>query len=114
MARYGIFAVSAIMAIGLAFLLPLAVVYYMAHGLNVFAGVLVILISVIAGAAVGVVGMALHFARPFADNVQVEETEETLRVLRASHQALLEEMDDTIVILREIRDDLKGAGGGTR
>jgi hypothetical protein len=112
MARYGIFAVSAILAIGLGLLVPLAVVFYMAHGLEVIAGVFVILISVIGGVSAGVVGMGLHFAGPFADNDAVDDSEEKLRVLRTSHRALLEEMDEELSILKEIRDSLKGTGGG--
>jgi hypothetical protein len=114
MAKYGIFVVSAILAIGLGLLVPLAVVYYMAHGLEVIAGVVVILIAIIGGVSAGVVGMGLHFAGPFADNEAVVENEEKLKVLRASHRALLEQMDEQISLLKEIRDNLKGAGGGAQ
>lgn len=113
MSKSGLVAISAILAIGLGLLLPLIVVNDMAHGLEVVAGVFVILISVIGGVIAGVVGLGLSFAAPFADNATVVHEEEKLRVLRASHRALLEELDETNAVLKEIRDSLKGAGGGS-
>ncbi len=112
MARIGVIGLSAGMAVVMGAIVPIITIYYMAQGLEVIAGVIVILFSLTGGVVLGVVSMGIGFAAPFAGDSAAAEAEERLKVLRASHRALLEELDDEVAILKEIRDNLKNAGGG--
>jgi hypothetical protein len=113
MARYGVGIFAGIMAFMIGVVMPIVVISDMAHGLDAVAGVIIVIFALITGCIVAVVGMGMHFAAPYADNESASDEEEKLKLLRTSHRALLEEMDDELKVLKEIRDSLKGSGGGS-
>lgn len=114
MTKSGMLVVSETMAIVMGVLVPLVTLYYMAHGLEVIAGVIVVLAALFGGVTLGIVTAGLNFAGPFAQNEMVEDSEEKVKVLRASHRALLEEMDEELTLLKEIRDSLRAGGVESR
>jgi hypothetical protein len=95
-----------IVAIG--FGVPVASIYFSVyHGFNwLIAGVIGIFALIVAG-VLGVVGMAIS-SEEIPEDISSSEREK-LNMLRAYQRATLEELDDVIAILREIRDVLKAA-----
>jgi hypothetical protein len=93
-------------AIGLG--VPVASIYFSVyHGFNwLVAGVIGFFALIIAG-VLGVVGF-LASTGEIHEGISTSEREK-LNMMRAHQRATLEELDDIIAILREIRDILKAA-----
>jgi len=111
MARTWILAALSIILIG--FGVPAITIYSAVHyNLNsIVAGIIVVFALAVAG-LLGVIGMGLGWEMltgDVASNAITPEEKEKLNVLRADQRATLEELDDIVAILREIRDVLKTA-----
>jgi len=103
-------ALIALTVIAIGFGVPAVCVYYSVyHGFNyVVAGILAFF-AIFVALALGVVGIAVgplgqvDFGGPSASE------REKLNMMRAHQRATLEELDDIIAILKEIRDILRAA-----
>ena len=102
---------TALCIILLGFGVPAISIYSSVHyGFNfILAGLISILALIIAG-VIAVVGIALGFRdnETLSDTIAPAEREK-LDLLRADERATLEELDDIVVVLKEIRDVLKSA-----
>lgn len=77
------------------------------HGFNwLIAGIIGVFALIVAG-FLGVIGMAIS-SEEIPEDMSTSEREK-LNMLRAHQRATLEELDDIIAILKEIRDILKAA-----
>lgn len=83
-----------------------AALYAMQEGFNDILGTIVIVVALLISGVLGVVGMGLSSELPGMGRGE----DETIRTLRASHRALLEEMDEMIDLLTDIRNTLSHAG----
>jgi hypothetical protein len=99
---------TALCIILLGFGVPAICVYSsVQYGFNsIVAGVIAALALLVAG-ALAVIGIAIG-SESVSDLVSPSEREK-LNALRADQRATLEEMDDIVTILKEIRDVLKAA-----
>lgn len=105
MARTPILTALSITLLG--FGVPIACIYFSVfYGFNyVVAGIIAFIALIVAGILV-IVGIALgHEEMPY-ETIKPSEREK-LNFLRAHQRAILEELDDIIDILKEIRDTLK-------
>lgn len=84
-----------------------AVLYAMANGLNDILGTIVMVVSLLIALALGVVGMGVSYAMPDAGR----EEDLALKMLRASQRAMVEELDEVVTLLGEIRNALRNTGG---
>jgi hypothetical protein len=76
---------------------------------SIVAGIIAVFALVVAG-LLAVVGMGLSWEQnDVASNAITPEEKEKLNLMRADQRATLEELDDVVAILREIRDVLKTA-----
>jgi NADH:ubiquinone oxidoreductase subunit K len=76
---------------------------------SIVAGIIAVFALVVA-AALAVVGMGLSWElNDMTSNAITPEEKEKLNLMRADQRATLEELDDVVAILREIRDVLKTA-----
>jgi hypothetical protein len=100
---------TALTIILLGFGVPALSIYFSVfHGFNVIvAGLVAILALIVAGVLV-VIGLAIGSEELPSEKIKSSEMEK-LNLLRAHQRATLEELDEIIVILREIRDVLKSA-----
>jgi hypothetical protein len=100
---------TALTIILLGFGVPALSIYFSVfHGFNVIvAGLVAILALIVAGVLV-VIGLAIGSEELPSEKIKLSEMEK-LNLLRAHQRATLEELDEIIVILREIRDVLKSA-----
>jgi len=75
-------------------------------------GVAMAVLALICAAVLGVVGLAI-FTSVYYDELQAERerVEEFLNAYRARQRAMLEELDEAVAYLREIRDLLREARG---
>lgn len=85
-----------------------AALYAMDNGLNDILGTIIVVISLLVAGTLGVVGMGIASALPQLDT----EEDAAARTLRASQRAMIEEMDEIVELLGQIRDTLKNAGEG--
>lgn len=103
-------ALVALSIIALGFGVPAICIYYCVHqGFNI---ILAGIIAIIALAMAGVIGFFGIIMRPLGQlepgGISSSEREK-LNMLRAHQRATLEELDDIIAILKEIRDVLRAA-----
>jgi len=98
---------TALSIILLGFGVPTVSIYFSVfHGFNfIIAGLIAMLAMIVAGILV-VVGIALGHEELPSEKIKPSEREK-LNLLRAHQRATLEELDDVIDILKEIRDLLK-------
>jgi hypothetical protein len=109
MARTSILTALCIILLG--FGVPAITIYSsVQYGFNsIIAGVIAVFALIVAG-VLAVVGMALGWEQSdMMSNAVTPEEKEKLNLLRADQRATLEELDDIVAILKEIRDVLKTA-----
>lgn len=101
-----------VIALGVVF--PMFLIHYMVvYGLVWYVALPLIVLSLIGAGILGVVGFTLIFEwgapirTPKSDRLLAEK----LRIMRARQRALLEELDEIVELLREIRDILKSVEG---
>jgi hypothetical protein len=76
---------------------------------SIVAGIIAVFALAVAG-LLAVIGIGLTWEQSdVASNAITPEEKEKLNVLRADQRATLEELDDVVAILKEIRDVLKTA-----
>ncbi len=76
------------------------------YGFNSFTAAVVAIAGILIGGGVGIVGIAMGpLGQTFDDTSKVDR--ERLRAMRAHQRTTLEEMDDIVAVLGEIRDVLK-------
>ncbi|MEM3580500.1 MAG: hypothetical protein QXH40_00670 [Candidatus Bathyarchaeia archaeon] len=78
------------------------------HGFNVIVAGLVAIFALIVAGVLVIIGLAMGSEELPSTKVKPSEMEK-LNLLRAHQRATLEELDEIIVVLREIRDVLKAA-----
>jgi hypothetical protein len=107
MVRTSILTALCIILIG--FGVPLACIYFTVfHDFNVIvAGIIAALALIVAG-VLAILGMAIGSEEMPSESLKSSEREK-LNLLRAHQRATLEELDDVIDVLKEIRDLLKEA-----
>lgn len=88
-------------------LVPVAAIYATTHGLNIILAAIVVIAGLGSAVALGVVGMGVGFAS--GD----DHDRERLRILRASNRAMIEEMDEMVKLLSEVRDYLVKGGSSS-
>ncbi len=91
-------------AIGVA--VPVAVLFTIGHGLDALLGAIVIVFSLLVAGALGIVGLGISAT----DTDVPAGDDQTVKTLRASQRAMLEEMDQVVELLENIRDTLRSAG----
>ena len=100
-----------VIALGVVF--PMFLIHYMVvYGLVWYVALPLIVLSLIGAGILGVVGFAIvlesePIKTPKSDRLLAEK----LRIMRARQRALLEELDEIVELLREIRDILKSVEG---
>lgn len=110
MTKWGMGGMEFVIVLCIGVVVPIAALQGMQQGLNVAVGLIVIVAAILGAVTLGIVSMGISVAKPFVEGSP--DDEERLKVLRASHRALLEEMDDEISLLKEIRDSLRHVEGG--
>ncbi len=85
---------------------PVAVLFTIGHGLDALLGTIVIVFSLLVAGALGIVGMGISTA---VTDMSAGD-DQTVKTLRASQRAMLEEMDQVVELLENIRDTLRSAG----
>ncbi|RLE68794.1 MAG: hypothetical protein DRJ43_04945 [Thermoprotei archaeon] len=107
-------AVVGAVGVSTGFLLPY---YLVVHGYaSSVGGLLLAIIAVISAAATVFLCLVVAEDRLFMETpslkelAEVKSMHESLRVYRARQRALLEDLDEIVELLREIRDVLKSAG----
>lgn len=107
MVRTSILTALCIILIG--FGVPLGCIYFSVfHGFNVIvAGIIAVLALIVAG-VIAILGMVIGSEEIPSESLKSSEREK-LNLLRAHQRATLEELDDVIDVLKEIRDLLKAA-----
>ncbi len=83
-----------------------AALFAIRSGFSSILGTIIIVLSLLIAGVLGVVGIGLSSELPGIDT----EEDERLKTLRAAQRAMIEEMDEMIEILGEIRDTLKSTG----
>ncbi|MEM3671288.1 MAG: hypothetical protein QW767_06055 [Thermoprotei archaeon] len=102
----GILVSSVIMAVAVAGGVPATALYEMSKGLSPLVGTLLAFFALVAGSVLGIVGLGVSSEREGHD-----DDFEKLQMFRAANRALVEEFDDMIPILKDIRDYLVKGGG---
>jgi len=107
MVRTSILTALCIILIG--FGVPTVCIYFSVfHGFNfIAAGIIAVLALIVAG-VLALLGMAIGSEEMPSESLKPSEMEK-LNLLRAHQRATLEELDDVIDMLKEIRDLLKAA-----
>lgn len=78
------------------------------HGFNVIVAGIVASLALIVAGTLTVIGIILSVGERPMESLKLHERER-LNMVRAHQRATLEELDDIIVVLKEIRDLLKAA-----
>jgi hypothetical protein len=102
---------AAISIVAIGFGIPALTLYFnVYHGFDSLISGIIIFIALLVACALGVVGMALTTEEiGYSDGLSSSEREK-LNMMRAHQRATLEEMDEIIELLKEIRDILKTVG----
>jgi hypothetical protein len=101
----GVFLLLILPSIVMAAAVPALTLYYMAHGLELVAGTVIIIFGIIGATVLGIVGIGV--SSTFSGEGSAHSSErESLRVLRAAERTMLEEFDDIVSILKEIEKTL--------
>ncbi|MBX8631350.1 MAG: hypothetical protein KIY12_05840 [Thermoplasmata archaeon] len=90
---------SVVMAIAV----PALTLYYVAHGLELIAGTVIIVFGIIGATVLGIVGIGVSSEIHFTDT---NTESQSLHILRSAERTMLEEFDDIISLLDEIKDTL--------
>ncbi len=88
----------------------LSIYFSVFYGFNVIVAGLVAIFALIVAGVLVIIGLAIGSEELPSEKIKPSEIEK-LNLLRAHQRATLEELDEIIVILREIRDVLKAAQG---
>jgi len=110
MGKIAVLAAISVIITGLA--IPALTLYFTVyHGFDSLIAGIVIFISLCIAGGLGVIGMAISTEElEYSGGLSSAETEK-LNMMRAHQRAMLEEMDDVIELLKEIRDILKTVEG---
>lgn len=101
---------TAIFVVAIGFGIPALTLYYVVHyAFNSIIAGIIIFISIAAACVLGIVGMAISTEEIEHGGLSSSEVEK-LNMMRAHQRATLEEMDEIINLLKEIRDLLKSVG----
>ena len=103
MERRGVLLLLILPSIVMAAAVPALTLYYMAHGLELVAGTIIIIFGIIGATVLGVVGIGVSSTFSY-DGYGNER--ESLKILRAAERTMLEEFDDVISVLKEIEETL--------
>ncbi len=103
MARSGHVLMLILPSIAMTVVVPAFALYFMMHGLELIAGTLIIVFALIGSTALGVVGIGVSTE---TEKHSHAEEQESLKMLRTSQRALLEEMDQMVSVLVQVRDTL--------
>ncbi len=90
-------------SIAMSVVVPGLALYFMMRGLDLIAGTVIIVFALIGATVLGVVGIGVSYGS--GHNSYAEELE-SLKTLRASQRAMLEEMDELVDVLGHIRNTL--------
>ncbi|MBX8635531.1 MAG: hypothetical protein KIS30_07450 [Thermoplasmata archaeon] len=82
---------------------PALAFYFMTRGLDIIAGTVIIVFAIIGAIVLGVVGIGVSSE---VEHSSYQEELESLKILRASHRAMLEEMDELVSMLGHIKNTL--------
>lgn len=100
---------TALCIILLGFGVPTICIYFSVfHGFNFIVAGLISLLSLIVAGVLAIIGIAIGSEEIPLETIKPSEREK-LNLLRAHQRATLEELDDIIGVLEEIRDLLKAA-----
>ena len=108
--------VTMVVALGLG--LPYVALNYMVfHGLSPWIGVPLAIFGILSAGLAIIIGLGMMEEIPFSnwsekEKVQLRLLSEKINAYRARQRAMLEELDEMISILKEIRDVLKMTGEG--
>lgn len=94
-------------SVAIGVIVPLSALYYVGHGLSVVVASILVFFALAAATILGVVGIGVT-AETETGNTNADA--ERIRVLRASQRAMIEELDDIIELLKQIRDSLSPRG----
>ncbi|MCL5677713.1 MAG: hypothetical protein M1442_00390 [Candidatus Thermoplasmatota archaeon] len=103
MERRGVLLLIILPSIVMAAAVPALTLYYMAHGLELVAGTLIIIFGIIGATVLGIVGIGVSSTFSYEGNGSERES---LKILRAAERTMLEEFDDVISVLKEIEETL--------
>jgi hypothetical protein len=107
MVKFRITALYMAPSIAIGVIVPLSALYYVGHGLSVLVASILVFFALAAATILGVVGIGVTAETDASDaNTDFER----VRVLRASQRAMIEELDDIIELLKQIRDSLSPKG----
>jgi|Deesub1362A_J573_1020465.scaffolds.fasta_scaffold05866_6 uncharacterized protein YlxW (UPF0749 family) len=102
---------TAIFVVAIGFGIPALTLYYVVHyAFNSIIAGIIIFISIAAACVLGIVGMAISTEEIEHSGGLSSSEIEKLNMMRAHQRATLEEMDEIINLLKEIRDLLKSVG----
>ncbi|MGB9756260.1 MAG: hypothetical protein ACPLVJ_00555 [Candidatus Bathyarchaeales archaeon] len=100
---------TALCIILIGFGVPTISIYFSVfYGFNVIVAVLIALLALIVAGILAIIGMAIGSEEVPSETIKPSEREK-LNLLRAHQRATLEELDDIIEVLKEIKDVLKSA-----
>jgi hypothetical protein len=100
---------TALCIILIGFGVPTLCIYFSVfYGLNYIVAGLIALLALIVAGILAIIGMAIGSEEAPSETIKPSEREK-LNLLRAHQRATLEELDDIIEVLREIKDVLKSA-----
>ncbi|MDI6691173.1 MAG: hypothetical protein QME50_04810 [Candidatus Bathyarchaeota archaeon] len=100
---------TALCIILIGFGVPTVCIYFSVfYGFNVIVAGLIALLSLIVAGILAIIGIAIGSEEVPSETLKLSEREK-LNLLRAHQRATLEELDDIIEVLREIKDVLKSA-----
>ncbi len=80
------------------------------HGLNAVIAAIVAIFAIISGGVLGILGVVIGPLGQSDDGISASERQR-LSQMRAHQRATLEELDDVVEVLEEIRDVLKAVEG---
>ncbi|MGB9756413.1 MAG: hypothetical protein ACPLVJ_01335 [Candidatus Bathyarchaeales archaeon] len=100
---------TALCIILIGFGVPTICIYFSVfYEFNVIVAVLIALLALIVAGILAIIGMAIGSEEVPSETLKPSEREK-LNLLRAHQRATLEELDDIIEVLKEIKDVLKSA-----
>jgi hypothetical protein len=100
---------TALCIILIGFGVPTVCVYFSVfYGFNFIVAGLIALLALIVAGILAIVGMAIGSEEMPSETIKPSEREK-LNIFRAHQRATLEELDDIIEVLKEIKDVLKSA-----